>query len=69
MFGKLLLALLLMIGVGIVLGLTDVLALEALGAILLMVGGALIALAVVVALVFALEGALFRGRGRWGRFH
>ena len=69
MLGKVLATLLLMVGVGIVLGLTNILVLEAVGALLLLIGGAGLALGLLLAVVFAFEGILFRTTNRWDRFN
>ena len=69
MLGKIIGALLLMVAGGIVLGLTDVIALEALGAILLLAGGAALGLLVLLALALAIEGLLFGAKDRWHRFN
>lgn len=69
MLGKLVAALLLMIGVGVLLQLTTIVPLAAIGAFLMMTAGAVIGLALVVALVYAFEAILFRTTNRWDRFN
>lgn len=69
MLGKALVALLVMVPLGILIGLIRNPFTEAIAALLFMVGSAALGLLAILALLLLVEGFLFRSADRWHRFN